>query len=73
MTGRTTTLSYRHLKRFSRRVAAALVKVGVLPGKDIVNRGGKNVSEVEVEELLYRHEAAANIAIVAMPGPRLGE
>ena len=41
--------------------------------KDIVIRGGENVPVVEVEELLYRHEAVRDAAIVAMPDPRLGE
>ena len=41
--------------------------------KDIVIRGGENVPVVEVEELLYRHGAVRDAAIVAMPDPRLGE
>ena len=41
--------------------------------KDIVIRGGENVPVVEVEELLYRHAAVRDAAIVAMPDPRLGE
>ena len=41
--------------------------------KDIVIRGGENVPVVEVEELLYRHDAVRDAAIVAMPDPRLGE
>ena len=41
--------------------------------KDIVIRGGENVPVVEVEELLYRHPAVAECAIVAMPDARLGE
>ena len=41
--------------------------------KDIIIRGGENVPVVEIEELLYRHEAVADAAIVAMPDPRLGE
>ena len=41
--------------------------------KDIIIRGGENVPVVEVEELLYRHEAVRDAAIVAMPDPRLGE
>ena len=36
-------------------------------------RGGENVPVVEVEELLYRHDAIEDAAIVAMPDPRLGE
>ena len=41
--------------------------------KDIVIRGGENIPVVEVEELLYRHPAVADCAIVAMPDDRLGE
>jgi len=41
--------------------------------KDIIIRGGENVPVVEVEELLYRHPAIEDAAIVAMPDPRLGE
>ncbi|MEM7252736.1 MAG: AMP-binding protein [Pseudomonadota bacterium] len=41
--------------------------------KDIIIRGGENVPVVEVEELLYRHQAVQDAAIVAMPDARLGE
>ncbi len=41
--------------------------------KDIIIRGGENIPIVEVEELLYRHPAIQDAAIVAMPDPRLGE
>jgi len=41
--------------------------------KDIVIRGGENIPVVEIEELLYRHPAVADCAIVAMPDKRLGE
>jgi cyclohexanecarboxylate-CoA ligase len=41
--------------------------------KDIIIRGGENIPVVEVEELLYRHPAIVDAAIVAMPDPRLGE
>jgi cyclohexanecarboxylate-CoA ligase len=41
--------------------------------KDIIIRGGENIPIVEVEELLYRHPAVQDAAIVAMPDPRLGE
>ena len=41
--------------------------------KDIIIRGGENIPIVEVEELLYRHPAVADCAIVAMPDERLGE
>lgn len=41
--------------------------------KDIIIRGGENVPVVEVEELLYRHPAVQDAAIVGVPDPRLGE
>ncbi|MSR13948.1 MAG: cyclohexanecarboxylate-CoA ligase [Gammaproteobacteria bacterium] len=41
--------------------------------KDLIIRGGENIPIVEVEELLYRHPAIADAAIVAMPDDRLGE
>ncbi|MFT4562869.1 MAG: cyclohexanecarboxylate-CoA ligase [Gammaproteobacteria bacterium] len=41
--------------------------------KDIIIRGGENIPIVEVEELLYRHPAVLDAAIVAMPDERLGE
>ena len=41
--------------------------------KDIIIRGGENVPVVEVEELLYRHPAVVNAAVVGVPDARLGE
>ena len=41
--------------------------------KDIIIRGGENIPVVEVEQLLYRHPAVAEVAVVAMPDERLGE
>ncbi|HYM30023.1 MAG TPA: cyclohexanecarboxylate-CoA ligase [Candidatus Cybelea sp.] len=41
--------------------------------KDIIIRGGENVPVVEVEQLMYRHPAVQEVAIVAMPDERLGE
>lgn len=41
--------------------------------KDVINRGGEKVPVAEVEQLLYEHPAVAEVAIVAMPDPRLGE
>lgn len=42
-------------------------------GKDLIIRGGENIPVVEVEELLYRHPAIQDAAIVGMPDPRMGE
>lgn len=41
--------------------------------KDIIIRGGENIPVVEVENLLYRHPAIADCAVVGMPDERLGE
>jgi len=41
--------------------------------KDIVIRGGMNISAREVEEHLLQHAAVASVAIVGMPDERLGE
>jgi cyclohexanecarboxylate-CoA ligase len=41
--------------------------------RDVINRGGEKVPVAEIEQLLYRHQAVAELAIVAMPDPRLGE
>ena len=41
--------------------------------KDIIIRGGENLSPVEIENALVRHPAIAEAAVVAMPHVRLGE
>jgi len=41
--------------------------------KDIIISGGENISSVEVEDVLYRHEAVAVVAVVAMPDEKWGE
>jgi len=41
--------------------------------KDVIIRGGENIPVVEVEEMLYRHPAVAQAAVVAYPDERLGE
>jgi acyl-CoA synthetase len=41
--------------------------------KDIIIRGGENVSPAEVEELLLQLPGVAEVAVVAAPDPRLGE
>ncbi len=41
--------------------------------KDIIISGGENISSIEVEEVLYRHDAVAVVAVVAMPHDRWGE
>jgi acyl-CoA synthetase len=41
--------------------------------KDIIIRGGENVSALEVEELVMRLPGVAEVAVVAAPDARLGE
>jgi acyl-CoA synthetase (AMP-forming)/AMP-acid ligase II len=41
--------------------------------KDIIIRGGENVSALEIEEQLLRMPGVAEVAVVAAPDPRLGE
>jgi fatty-acyl-CoA synthase len=41
--------------------------------KDIVRVGGENVSPAEVEDLLHRHPAVRQAAVVGVPDPRLME
>lgn len=41
--------------------------------KDIIIRGGENIPVIEVEQLLYRHPAVREVAIVAKRDLRLGE
>src|SRR5207244_1402383 len=41
--------------------------------KDIVIRGGLNISARELEDLLAGYPKFANVAVVAMPDERLGE
>jgi acyl-CoA synthetase (AMP-forming)/AMP-acid ligase II len=41
--------------------------------RDLIIRGGLNVSPREVEELLMRHSAVAEVAVVGVPDARYGE
>jgi len=41
--------------------------------KDIIIRGGENISCVEVEAAIYAHEAVAEASVFGMPCDRLGE
>ena len=49
----------------------AVVVTGRL--KDIIIRGGENLSPVEIEHALEQHPAVLEAAVVSMPHPRLGE
>ncbi|QJY46084.1 AMP-binding protein [Pseudonocardia broussonetiae] len=41
--------------------------------KDVIDRGGEKISVDELEALLAGHPRIAEVAVVAMPDPRLGE
>jgi fatty-acyl-CoA synthase len=41
--------------------------------KDIIISGGENISTIEVEDVLYRHPAVMEAAVVARPDPQWGE
>jgi len=41
--------------------------------KDLIVRGGVNISPVEIENVLFSHPKIANAAVVGIPDPRLGE
>ncbi|RAU21420.1 acyl-CoA synthetase [Paramagnetospirillum kuznetsovii] len=41
--------------------------------KDIIISGGENISSVEVEEVLYRHPAVLEAAVVSRPDEKWGE
>lgn len=41
--------------------------------KDLIIRGGVNISPVEVESVLFSHPRVADVAVVGMPDSRLGE
>jgi fatty-acyl-CoA synthase/long-chain acyl-CoA synthetase len=41
--------------------------------KDIIIRGGENISPIEVEEVLSSHPAVAAVAVLGLPDERLGE
>jgi acyl-CoA synthetase len=41
--------------------------------KDLIIRGGENISAKEIEDVLHTHELIQEAAVVSMPHPRLGE
>ena len=41
--------------------------------KDIIIRGGENLSAIEIEDQLQQHPSIEDVAVVAMPDPVLGE
>ncbi len=54
-----------------RSLAGALTITG--RKKDLIIRGGENISAKEIEDVLHTHTAVQEAAVVAMPHPRLGE
>jgi cyclohexanecarboxylate-CoA ligase len=54
-----------------RTAAGALVITG--RKKDLIIRGGENISAKEIEDILIEHPAVREIAVVSMPHARLGE
>jgi acyl-CoA synthetase (AMP-forming)/AMP-acid ligase II len=41
--------------------------------KDVIIRKGENISAKEVEDLLYPHPKVADVAVIGLPDPALGE
>jgi len=41
--------------------------------KELIIRGGINISPVEIESVLFSHPRIANVAVIGIPDPRLGE
>jgi len=41
--------------------------------KDIIIRGGENISCIEVEEAIYGHDAIAECSVFGVPDDRMGE
>lgn len=41
--------------------------------KDVIIRKGENISAKEVEDLLYEHPKVADVAVIGVPDPALGE
>jgi non-ribosomal peptide synthetase component E (peptide arylation enzyme) len=41
--------------------------------KDVIIRKGENISAKEVEDLLHTHPAVADVAVIGLPDPALGE
>jgi len=41
--------------------------------KDVIIRKGENISAREIEDLLYEHPRVADVAVIGLPDPALGE
>ena len=41
--------------------------------KDLIIRGGQNISPLEIEQIVARHDAVSEVAVVGVPDPDYGE
>jgi acyl-CoA synthetase (AMP-forming)/AMP-acid ligase II len=41
--------------------------------KDVIITGGENVSSIEVEDVIFRHRAVAEVAVIGVPDEKWGE
>jgi cyclohexanecarboxylate-CoA ligase len=41
--------------------------------KDVIIRNGENISAKEIEDLLFTHPLIADVAVIGLPDPRVGE
>jgi acyl-CoA synthetase (AMP-forming)/AMP-acid ligase II len=41
--------------------------------KDLIKRGGENISPAEIEDIIAKHPKVADVAVVGIPDERLGE
>ena len=41
--------------------------------KDLIIRGGQNISPLEIEQIVARHDAVSEVAVVGIPDPVFGE
>jgi 2,3-dihydroxybenzoate-AMP ligase/mycobactin salicyl-AMP ligase len=41
--------------------------------KEMINRGGESISATEIEKLITSHKDVANVAVIPMPDPLMGE